>query len=39
LLLSIAAIVAVLRFKSGTIPTLAATSAAGVALYLAGVTG
>ena len=39
LLLSMAAIVAVLRFKSGTIPTLAATSAAGVALYLAGVTG
>jgi chromate transporter len=38
LLLSVAAIIAVLRFKTGTIPTLAATSAAGIALYLAGVT-
>jgi chromate transporter len=38
LLLSVAAVLAVLRFKAGTIPTLAATSAAGIALYLAGVT-
>jgi chromate transporter len=38
LLLSIAAIVAVLRFRAGTIPTLAATAATGIALYLAGVT-
>jgi chromate transporter len=38
LLLSAAAVVAVLRFKTGTISTLAATSAAGIALYLAGVT-
>ncbi|MFA6113542.1 MAG: chromate efflux transporter [Sphingomonas sp.] len=38
LLLSAAAVVAVLRFKTGTIPTLTATSAAGIALYLAGVT-
>ncbi|GAA0335574.1 chromate efflux transporter [Sphingomonas oligophenolica] len=39
LLLSAAAAVAVLRFKAGTLATLATTSAAGVALYLAGVTG
>jgi chromate transporter len=38
LLLSAAAIVAVLRFKIGTLPTLAATSAAGIILYLAGLT-
>ena len=37
LLLSAAAIVAVLRFKTGTLPTLAATSLAGVGLYLGGV--
>ena len=36
LVLSVAAIVAMFRFKVGMIPTLAATSAAGVALYLAG---
>ncbi|HYY83798.1 MAG TPA: chromate transporter, partial [Beijerinckiaceae bacterium] len=36
LVLSIAAVVAMFRFKVGMIPTLAATSAAGVALYLAG---
>ncbi len=36
LLLSAAAILAVFRFKAGMIPTLAATSAAGIALYLAG---
>jgi chromate transporter len=36
LLLSAAAIVAVLRFKTGTIPILAATSLAGLALYMAG---
>jgi chromate transporter len=39
LILSAGAIVAVLRFKAGTIPTLAATSVAGIALYLAGLTG
>jgi len=38
LLLSLAAAVAILRFKAGTLVTLAATSAAGVALYLAGVS-
>src|SRR5829696_2986723 len=36
LLLSVAAIVAMFRFKVGMIPTLVACSAAGVALYLAG---
>ena len=36
LLLSAAAIVAVLRFKAPMLATLAATSAAGVALYLVG---
>jgi chromate transporter len=36
LLLSAAAIIAMFRFKVGMIPTLAACSAAGVALYLAG---
>jgi chromate transporter len=36
LLLTAAAIVAVLRFKTGTLPTLAATSLAGVGLYLSG---
>ena len=34
---SVAAIVAVLRFKTGTLPTLATTSLAGVGLYLSGV--
>ena len=38
LLLSAAAILAMLRFKVGAIPTLAATSAAGVLLYLTGLT-
>jgi len=38
LVLSVAAILAVLRFKAGTIPTLAVTAAAGVLLYLAGAT-
>jgi len=37
LLLSVGAAVAVLRFKAGTLVTLAATSAAGVALYLIGI--
>ncbi len=37
LLLSIAAVVAMFRFKVGMIPTLAACSAAGIVLYLAGV--
>jgi chromate transporter len=36
LLLSVAAVVAMFRFKVGMIPTLAATSAAGVVLYLTG---
>jgi chromate transporter len=36
LALSAAAIIAMFRFKTGMIPTLAATSAAGVALYLLG---
>jgi chromate transporter len=36
LALSVAAIVAIFRFKAGTIQTLAACSAAGIALYLAG---
>ena len=36
LLLSAAAVIAMFRFKVGMIPTLAACSAAGVALYLAG---
>jgi chromate transporter len=39
LALSAAAIVAMFRFKIGMIPTLAACSAAGVVLYLAGVLG
>ncbi|MEG3148154.1 chromate efflux transporter [Sphingomonas sp. RT2P30] len=39
LLLSLGAIVAVLRFKAGTLPTLATTAVLGVALHLAGVTG
>src|SRR5438067_7588000 len=36
LILSLAAIVAIFRFKAGTIQTLAACSAAGILLYLAG---
>jgi len=36
LALSVAAMVAMLRFKAGIIPTLAACSAAGIALHLAG---
>jgi chromate transporter len=35
-ILSLAAIVAIFRFKAGTIQTLAASSAAGILLYLAG---
>jgi chromate transporter len=38
LLLSALAIVAMLRFKAGAIPTLLVASAAGVVLYLTGVT-
>ena len=39
LLLTVAAVLAVFRFKVGMIPVLAACSAAGVALYLlAGTT-
>jgi chromate transporter len=37
--LALAAIVATIVFKVGMVPVLVATSAAGVALYLAGVTG
>ncbi len=36
LLLSAAAVIAMFRFKVGMVPTLAATSAAGIILYLAG---
>jgi chromate transporter len=36
LMLSLAAIVAIFRFKAGTIQTLAACSAVGILLYLAG---
>jgi len=36
LLLSLAAIIAIFRFKAGTIQTLAACSAAGIMLYLVG---
>jgi chromate transporter len=36
LLLSVAAIIAMFRFKIGMLPTLAATSAAGIALHAAG---
>nr|WP_041393466.1 chromate efflux transporter [Sphingobium sp. SYK-6] len=39
LVLAAAAAIAVFRFKVGMIPTLAATSAAGVLLYLSGVIG
>jgi chromate transporter len=38
LLLSAGAILAMVRFKAGAVPTLAVTSIAGIALYLAGVT-
>jgi chromate transporter len=37
-ILSLAAIIAIFRFKAGTIPTLAACSFAGILLYLAGLT-
>jgi chromate transporter len=37
LLLSVAAVIAMFRFKVGMVPTLAATSAAGIVLYLLGV--
>lgn len=36
LLLAIAAAVAVFRFEIGMIPMLAATSAAGIAIYMLG---
>ena len=36
LLLSVAAMIAMFRFKVGMVPTLAATSAAGILLFLAG---
>ncbi len=39
LLLALAALVAVFRFKAGVIPTLAACSAAGILLHLAGRVG
>jgi chromate transporter len=39
LLLSVAAAIAIFRFKAGMVPTLAACCAAGVTLYLAGATG
>jgi chromate transporter len=35
-LLSVAAVIAVFRFKAGMLPTLAACSLAGMVLYLAG---
>jgi chromate transporter len=37
ILLSVAAMIAIFRFKAGMIPTLLACSAAGVLLHLAGV--
>jgi chromate transporter len=39
LALSVAAAIAIFHFKVGMIPTLAACSAAGVLLYLGGLTG
>jgi chromate transporter len=39
LALSLAAAVAIFRFKVGMVPTLAASCAAGIALYLAGIIG
>jgi len=39
LVLSAAAVVAMFRFKIGMVKTLAATSAAGIVLYLAGAIG
>jgi len=39
LALSMAAAVAIFRFKVGMIPTLAASCAAGIVLYLAGAIG
>lgn len=38
LLMSLAALVAMFRFKIGMLPVLAATSAAGIALYMLGLT-
>jgi chromate transporter len=37
ILLSVAAMIAIFRFKAGMIPTLLACSAAGVLLHLEGV--
>ena len=39
LALSVAAVIAIFRFKTGMLPTLAACSAAGIVLYLAGLVG
>jgi chromate transporter len=39
LALSVAAAVAIFRFKAGMIPTLASSCAAGIVLYLAGAIG
>ena len=39
LLLCAGAVLAIFRFKAGLLQTLAASAAAGVALYLAGLTG
>ncbi len=39
LLLSAAALIAIFRFKLGIMPTLAASSAAGIGLYVAGALG
>jgi chromate transporter len=39
LVLSIAALIAIFRFKAGMIQTLLACSAAGIILYFAGVIG
>jgi chromate transporter len=39
LALSAAAVIAMFRFKAGMIPTLAACSAAGMALYAVGAIG
>jgi chromate transporter len=39
MLLSGAAIIAMFRFKVGMLPTLAATSAAGIGLYALGMIG
>jgi chromate transporter len=39
LALSLAAAIAIFRFRVGMIPTLAASCAAGIALYAAGMIG